>query len=124
MTLREAIERFDLLYPNPLPLEAKRGMLSAFDGRLYAEVLSHYEGAPESFAGYDESTPPETPLLAEFPFDDVYLKLLCAENDAVCGDIARYNNAAALFNAAYERYVSHVGRTRRRRDGAAVRLNA
>ena len=124
MTLQEAIERFDLLYPNPLPQEVKRGMLSAFDGRLYAEVLSHYEGAPASFTGYDENTPPETPLLVQFPFDDVYLKLLCAENDAVCGDIAHYNNAAALFNAAYERYVSHVNRTRRRRDGAAVRVNA
>ncbi len=122
MTLREAIERFDLLYPNSLPLAAKRGMISAFDGRLYAEVLSHYGGAPAAFTGYDETTPPETPLLAEFPYDDIYIKMLCAENDAVCGDVARYNNAAALFNAAYERLAAHVGRSRPRADASAVRL--
>ena len=124
MTLREAIDRFDLLYPNPLEIGAKRRILSDFDGRLYSELLVHYEGAPQVFAGYGEATPPDTLLLAEYPYDDIYLKLLCAENDAVCGDIARYNNSAALFNAAYNDYAAHINRTRRRKNIARVRFGA
>ena len=124
MTLREAVDRFDRLYPNPLEIGAKRKILSDFDGRLYSEILVHYEGAPTVFCGYGESTPPDTPLLVEFPYDDLYLKLLCAENDAICGDITRYNNSAALFNAAYGQYIAWVNRTRRRKPGPAVRFGA
>ncbi len=122
MTLREAIDRFDLTYPNPLEIGVKRRILSEFDGRLYSELLVYYEGAPQVFSGYGETTPPDTPLLAEYPFDDIYLKLLCAENDVVCGDIARYNNAAAAFNAAYNDYASFINRTRRRKKNERVRF--
>ncbi len=114
MRLNEAIERFDLLYPNAMPHAAKLKLLSDLDGRLYTEVLSRYEGAPGAFEGYTPETPAETPLLIPFPFDDIYLKALCAENDAVNGDVARYNNAALLLNAAWEQYVNYVNRTRRR----------
>ena len=122
MTLREAIDRFDLLYPNAVPFAEKRAILSAFDGRLYAEVLSCYEGAPGAFAGYDEHTPQDTALLIGYPYDDIYMKLLTAENDALCGDIDRYNNAASLLNNAYGQYVDHLNRTRRRRGGVRVAL--
>lgn len=124
MTLRDAIDRFDLLYPNPLHYGEKRRILSDFDGRVYTEILSQYEGAPPCFEGYGESTSPDTPLLVQFPYDDLYMKLLCAENDAACGDIARYNNSAALFNTAYGQYVNHVNRTRRRRRSGGVRFGA
>ena len=113
MTLREAIDSFDHICPNALDHAAKRRILSAFDGRLYSGVLVHYEGAPAVFSGYGETTDPDTPLLAEYPYDDLYIRLLCAENDAVNGDIERYNNAAALFNTAYTQYVDHINRTRR-----------
>ena len=122
MKLREAIDRFDLTYPNPLEIGVKRRILSEFDGRLYSELLVHYEGAPQVFSGYGEDTPPDTPLLVEYPFEDLYLKLLCAENDAVCGDIARYNNAAAAFNAAYNGYAAFINRTRRRKKNGHVRF--
>ena len=131
MTLREAIDRFDLTYPNPLEIGVKRRILSEFDGRLYSELLIHYEGAPQVFSGYGEDTPPDTPLLVEYPFEDLYLKLLCAENDAVCGDIARYkeaealaccNDVAAAFNAAYNDYAAFINRTRRRKKNGHVRF--
>ena len=121
MTLREAIERFDRLYPNALEPAAKRRILSEFDGRLYSGVLAHYEGAPTVFSGYTEQTDPDTALLAAYPYDDVYLRVLCAENDLISGDIDRYNNSAVLFNDAYERYADYINRTRRRKPGARVR---
>ena len=121
MTLREAIERFDRLYPNALEPAAKRRFLSDLDGRLYSEILVHYEGAPTVFSGYTEQTDPDTALLAAYPYDDVYLRVLCAENDLISGDIDRYNNSAVLFNDAYERYADYINRTRRRKPGARVR---
>lgn len=122
MTLREAIDRFDLLYPNPLDFASKRKLLSDFDGRLFSEVLVHYEGSPLIFVGYGEDADPDTELLAGFPFDDIYIKFLSAENDAVCGDVERYNNSAALLNAAYRQYTDFLNRTRRRKPGARVRF--
>ncbi len=122
MTLREAIDRFDLLYPNALPYPAKLKILSDLDGRLYAQVLSGYENAPAAFSGYTEATPADTALLVRFPYDDIYVKALCAENDAVNGDIARYNNAAAMFNAAWEQYANHVTRTCRRKAAPRLRF--
>ena len=122
MTLKEAIDRFDRLYPNALDYDAKRKMLSDFDGRLFSEVLVHYQGMPLIFIGYGPDADPDTELLAEFPFDDLYIKLLCAENDAVNGDTARYNNDAALFNASYAHYADYVTRTYARKPGARVRL--
>ena len=123
MTLDEAIGRFDALYPNAMDYAAKRDALSAFDGRLYAEILQQFQGAPEGFAGYTASTPGSVRLLADFPFDDIYVKYLFAHYAAVSGDTARYNNAAALFNAACEQYVNYLNRTRKRKSGGA-RLRA
>lgn len=120
MTLQEAIDRFDQLYPNAMAQHVKRRILSDFDGRLYTEVLSLYEGAPAAFSGYGEDAAPHTPLLAGYPYDDIYVLLLCAENDAVNGDIERYNNASLLLNAAYERYVNYLNRTRRRKQSARI----
>ena len=121
MTLREAIDRFDRVCPNALPYAEKRRILSEFDGRLYSTLLVHYEGAPTVFSGYPEGADPDTELLTGFPFDDIYIRLLRAENEAFNGDIERYNNAAALFNSAYAQYADHINRTRRRKPGARIR---
>ena len=116
MTLREAIERFDLLYPNALDIAAKRKIISDLDGRISLEILGNYEGNDASFKGYTELTPAETPLLAAFPFDEIYIKALCAENDSVSGDINRYNNSAQLFNSSWEQYAAYYNRTHSHKD--------
>ena len=125
MTLEEAIGRFDVLYPNAMDHRAKREALSSFDGRLYAGLLTQFEGAPETFEGYDGSAPGTAELLVKFPFDDIYIKYLFAHYAAVCGDTARYNNAASLFNAAYEQYARYLNRTRKRAaPGCALQTEA
>ena len=105
MRLKETVERFDLLYPNALPYEVKRDLLSRLEGRIAEEVT----GAPANAAArlpFDENTPADTSLSAPFPHDDVYLKYLAAETDLLQGDTARYNNAVAVFNAAYEAFAA------------------
>lgn len=116
MTLKEAIERFDLLYPNALDITSKRKIISDLDGRIAIEILSNYEDGGKGFCGYTENTPGDTRLLADFPFDDIYIKALCAENDAVSGDINRYNNSAELFNSAWEQYAAYYNRVHRHKS--------
>jgi len=118
MTLKEAIERFDLLYPNALDITEKRRIISELDGRISLEIFSNYEGQETPFGGYSESTPGDTALLAAFPFEDIYIKALCTENDAVSGDISRYNNSAELFNTAWEQYAAYYNRTHRHKKTA------
>ena len=115
MTLRDAIARFDLLYPNAMPLPVKIERISRLDGRIDRELLQPYGEGDAAFAGYTAEDYETAALKAPFPFDDLYVKFLNAENDLVNGDTVRYANSAAVFNAAYEELAAFVSRTKRRR---------
>ena len=112
MTLGQALERFDLLYPNGMELPLKTALVSRLEGRLQAEIFSLYEEAEAPFTGYDAAEDRNTELRAPFPFDDIYIKFLCAENDLICGDTERYRNSAAVFNSAFEAMAAYYNRTR------------
>ena len=112
MRLKETVDRFDLLYPNVLPYEVKRDLISRLEGRIAEEVTGDSENAPARLP-FDENTPADTPLSAPFPYDDVYLKYLAAETALLQGDVARYNNAAVVFNAAYEAFAAADRRGRK-----------
>lgn len=122
MTLKEAIGRFDLLYPNSLEYSEKRALISRLEGRMFLELFSLYEGSPDVCPRYDEDADPDTPLSVPFPFDDIYIKYLCAENDSINSDVERYGNSARIFNAAYEELSSCLQRTRERKKRTKVRL--
>ncbi len=122
MTLGEALDRFDLLYPNAMEPALKTALVSRLEGRLQAEIFSLYAEGNGAFAGYDAVDDRNTALLAPFPFDDIYIKFLCAENDLICGDTERYRNSAAVFNSAFEAMAAYYNRTRR--IGKQVRLRA
>ena len=122
MTLEETVGRFDLLYPNALALPEKVAMLSRLEGRLNAELLPRYGENDPAFAGYDAAADRHRRLMIPFPFDDIYIKFLVAENDLVNGDTERYRNSAAVFNAAWDMLGAYYARTRT--PPAAPRLRA
>ena len=111
MKLNEAIKRFDLLYPNAMELPEKIALVSRLEGRINGEVLSLYGLADDTFTGYSAEDYPTTQLKAPFPFDDLYVKFLCAENDLVCGDSVRYANSARVFNDSYADFAAYMNRT-------------
>ena len=113
MTLKEAVARFDLLYPNAMALPVKISLLSRLDGRVDRELLQPYGEGDGSFAGYAAADYESAALKVPFPFDDIYVKYLNAENDLINGDTVRFANSAAVFNAAFEEYAAFVSRTRR-----------
>jgi hypothetical protein len=114
MTLSQAIERFDQLYPNTAPYAVKRDLLSSLEGRLSRELFSRYDPAPAETGPVSADDPGDTPLLAPFPYDDLYVKFLAAETDRLQGDVNRYLNSAAVFNESYDALALYLLRTRKR----------
>ena len=118
MTIIEAIDRVNLLKPNTYSLQEKVKWLSTLDGTVKLEIIDTHEGGEEAvFAGYDESTPVDTPLMIPPPYDEVYLFWLEAKIDYWNGEYTRYNNSIAMFNAAYADYQEYYHATHRPRGG-------
>lgn len=111
MKIKEAIARFDTLYPNAFTHSEKLSWLSELDGRIFGEVISLYENAPTVFKGYTSSTSDSTELLVPFPNDDIYIKFMCLKTDLINSDIKRFNNSAMLFNSAFNSFASEYNRT-------------
>ena len=123
MTLGETVRRFDLLYPNAMELPLKTDLISFLEGRLNREILALYGEDEPAFTGYSAAADADRTLLIPFPFDDIYLKFLAAENDLVNGDTARYLNSAAVFNSAWDMLAAYYNRTRIRPNETHLKLN-
>ena len=111
MTIKEAIARFDTLYPNAFSHNEKLAWLSELDGKIFSEIISLYENAPERFFGYYPSMDLNTPLLVPFPDDDIYIKFMCLKTDLINSDIKRFNNSSLLFNSAFASFANQYNRT-------------
>lgn len=66
---------------------------------------------PDPFFGYDSDTPDTTELLIHSPDDEVYIYWLYSKIDVRLGEIARYNNDAMMFNAAWSEAAKRYNRT-------------
>lgn len=108
MTYMECISMVDTLNPNRVSNEIKRRWLGELEGRIMVEV----EGvSPSSLSTPEEDS--EVPYLSvPYPYDRMYWLYVMAMLDFVNGDSARYDNSAAMFNAAYQDYAK-----RRMREG-------
>lgn len=98
MTIIKAIERADTQINNAIPAEEKLRWLSALDGQLYSEVISHYAGAPSTMPSYSYDGDMSTELMVPAPYDELYVDYLVMRIHLAHGDIDRYNAAAALYN--------------------------
>ena len=111
MTIGEAIDRIDSLKHNIFTLAEKIAWLSRLDGLVKQEILDTCEGEEVPFAGYDTQTDRNTPLLVGAPHDELYLRYLEAQMDYANGEIDRYNNAIAMFQASFDRFSNHYRRS-------------
>lgn len=103
MTVNTCLSFVDILLPNAVPTEVKKRWLLELEGRLRVELLG--EGADlqaEVIALSDEEA-----LSAPFPYDQIYWMYLVALIEYESGDYARYENGAAIFNAAYRNYAKY-----------------
>lgn len=112
MTISEAIAMVDKLKPNQYDDAQKVAWLSQLDGKIFLELFkTHEDPAAEEFTGYAADVDTSTKLLVEFPFaQDVYNYYLQSMIDRENGEIAKFNQSAALFNESYNSYAGWYNR--------------
>lgn len=105
MTIIEAINAIDALYPNTYSQEKKTIQLSRLDSVIKREIIDKHEGSENiTFNGYDENTPLDTVLLIPAPYDDIYIFWLQTWIDYWNGEIGRYNNSTAMYKTVYTNF--------------------
>lgn len=112
MKICEAVSRIDELKPNSYSEGEKIEWLSRLDARIHGEVVMTHQHEPteESFTAYSGETDRETDLLAKAPYDSLYIYYLESQIDYHDGEMAKFNNSAAMFNSAYAEYANHINR--------------
>ena len=110
MTIYEAISKADELRNNKIDEPVKVAMLSELDGRIHRELIDP-RGENGEFHGYGESTPSDTRLLADYPYDGLYVAYLDAEICRLNGEIQKYSAARNIFFEKYEAYRAWYART-------------
>lgn len=114
MKIIEAINRADELRPNDFTQEQKIMWLSALDGIIKKEIIDTHEDASAnaaSFTGYDADTPLSTQLLANEPYDEMYITYLLMKIDYSSAEYAKYNNSATLYNTQFSAFWGWYNRT-------------
>lgn len=103
MKISEALQRIDELCPNSFSEGEKLKWLSNLDWTIKVEILDIRQSGV-SFNGYDENTDLERELLAEPPYDEMYIYWMQAMVDYHNREMASYNNAIAKFEEMYMRF--------------------
>ena len=112
MTISQAIDRTDGLIHNTYSQEEKVQWLSMVDSSVKDQLIDTHEDPPgAAFAGYDPGISLETVLLVPEPYSDLYIRWLEAQIHYYNGEYGKYNQAMAMYNAAFEAYVNHYNRT-------------
>ena len=112
MTIREAIDRIDSHKHNIYSQNDKIAWLSRLDSMVKKLIIDVHEGGEDvKFDGYNDGTDLNTELLVPAPFDEMYLRWLQAQMDYANGEYGRYNNAIAMYQAAYDGYANYYRRT-------------
>lgn len=101
MTIESCMNLVNAMAPSRLDDAVKLRFLGEIEGQVRVEL--HGE-LPDAVAAFDTSTPKDTELCVPHPYDQLYWMYLLAMMSYISGDIIRYENAAALFNAAYQNY--------------------
>ena len=113
MTIKECIDAVDNIKPNQYSIKEKVQWLSFIDEIIINDVLrTHegYDGRYDNFEGYSEDRLSE-PLIVGSPYDRLYTAYLKMKIDEENGEMAKYNNSAAMFNAYLMEYRKHYNKT-------------
>lgn len=119
MTIREAIDRANNLQFNTYTDAEKINWLSRLDEHV-ALLVQNTGSADDPW--YTADADKDTLLLVPSPFDEMYIYWLMAQMSYANGEIDKYNNAIALYNAEYEAYEKWYHRNNRPRESGYWRM--
>ena len=106
MLIRECIDIVDGMKPNQYGVEDKVRWLSFLDRIIINDVLKTHEDYDEKydlFEGYSTNNL-GIRMIAEAPYDQMYIEFLKMKIDEENGETARYNNTATMFNSYFSTY--------------------
>lgn len=106
MKIAEIIGLTDELRPNEYTAEMKTRWLSEVEGTVVDEILNRAEGNSIIFDGYCYAADQERVLLVPDRFLDIYIQYLIAKIELHDEEIVNYNNAAALYQTAFDQYAA------------------
>lgn len=112
MTIKECIDQVDNVKPNQYSIEDKVQWLSFLDGIIINDVLKtheDYDHKYDEFDGYSVDRLGQG-LIAEKPYDSLYVMYLKMKIDEENGETARYNNSATMFNSYMNAYRKHYNK--------------
>ena len=101
MTIETCMRLVKSMSPEGLDEALTLRFLGEIEGKIKIEL--HGED-PAGTVDFDGSTAKDTVLCVPHPYDQIYWTYLLAMAGFVHGDAVRYENAAAMFNAAYRDY--------------------
>lgn len=98
MTIAEAIRRCDELLPNRFKLEQKVKWIARVEGELYRDIIATHANPGIKPPIINEDTDCDTQLIAQEPYDELYVLYLQAMIHYENMEITKYNNAKTLYN--------------------------
>lgn len=115
MTISDVVLEIGRIKPHAYTEDTLRRWLSELDGKVWEDLMCHYQPAEMQPALPYAAKDTLAVLLIPFPHEDVYIKWLCAQIDYHNGDVERYNNSMMMFAEEYQTFVdsytrSHVGK--------------
>jgi len=111
MTINQLMTLVDDLTPNQYGADHKLRWLNEVEEAVFREILCTHEGdRPETFTPYEAAD--DTELLAPSPYDRIYPLYLESRIHFHNAETARYNNAAAAWEQAWEELRNYINRTR------------
>lgn len=113
MTIKECIDIVDNLKPNQYSVVDKVRWLSFIDKIIINDVLKTHVGYDGRYDNFTEYSPDKLAiqLIAESPYDRLYVAFLKMQIDGETGEMARYNNSAKTFNAYMMEYRKYYNKT-------------
>ena len=122
MKISEAIDAANAARRNEIPNGTLLYWLSALDGQLAQSIFDAHEGETVTYTPYTENTDPETELLVEAPWDELYPLYLKMRIDLENNDMTAYNADGQLYNAAYSAWAAWFTRTHLPKGVPALRF--
>lgn len=120
MNIQQAIERAnEMRAGNSASVEMKIRWLSEIDNIIYNDVILTHHTNVEPFKDYEDES---AELIAEKPYDKLYVYWLMAQIDLACSEFKRYNASLSLFNEALKNYKAWYNRTHMPNSKAQIKL--
>ena len=113
MTIKECIDIVDSIKPNQYSVIDKVRWLSFIDKLIINDVLKTHDGYDGRYDNFTEYSTDKlsVQLIADSPYDRLYIAFIKMQIDGENGEMSRYNNSANIFNTYMTEYRKYYNKT-------------